>query len=132
MYELIAVPPTSCNFVGYCRSFSNCLVLCFLCVLCPCVYTLHVFIIELYFIFSAYTPLFACHQSCHVTLFSHSSYMHGVFECPVVAQCGGPMSPYKHPRQLLTLTRSCTDRSTGTSSTFSPEFSRSRYMYTYQ
>ena len=25
----------SCNFVGYCRSFSNCIVLCFLCVLCP-------------------------------------------------------------------------------------------------
>ena len=31
------------------------------------------FIIELYFIFSAYTPLSACHQSCHVTLFIHAT-----------------------------------------------------------
>ena len=30
------------------------------------------------------------------------------------------MSPYKHPRQLQTLTRNCTDRSTGASSTIYP------------
>ena len=53
------------------------------------------FIVELYFIFNAYTPLSACHLSGHVTLFQTLSVMTVsalCFDAFHDCECGGAMS----------------------------------------
>ena len=75
-------------------------------------WTLHVFIIELYFVFSGYTTFcMSPVMSCHVTLFIHACHVTYTFwcmshsfptshDCAVACECGGPMSRISSQHQL--------------------------------